>query len=50
MAWEATSAFALIALAFIFLPRLLKGGIATIPEFCEMRYDTFAMVYFRCYF
>lgn len=50
IAWEATSAFALIALAFIFLPRLLKGGIATIPEFFEMRYDTFAMVYFRCYF
>ena len=43
MAWEATSAFALIVLAFIFLPKLLRGGIATIPEFFEMRYDTFTM-------
>ena len=43
MAWEATSAFALIVLAFVFLPKLLRGGIATIPEFFEMRYDTFTM-------
>lgn len=40
MAWEATSAFALIILAFVFLPRFLGGNIATIPQFYEMRYDT----------
>ncbi|MBS5150717.1 MAG: solute:sodium symporter family transporter [Butyricicoccus pullicaecorum] len=50
MAWEATSAFALIALAFVFLPHLLKGGIATIPEFFEMRYDAFTMRLFSILF
>ena len=50
MAWEATSAFALIVLAFVFLPKLLKGGIATIPEFFEMRYDTFTMRLFSLLF
>lgn len=50
MAWEATSAFALIVLAFVFLPKLLRGGIATIPEFFEMRYDTFTMRLFSLLF
>ena len=50
MAWEATSAFALIVLAFVFLPKLLKGGIATVPEFFEMRYDTFTMRMFSMLF
>jgi len=50
MAWEDTSAFALIVLAFVFLPKLLKGGIATIPEFFEMRYDTFTMRMFSLLF
>ncbi len=39
MAWEATSAFALIILAFVLLPKFLKGNIATIPQFYKMRYD-----------
>jgi len=38
MAWEATSALTLIVLAFIFLPRFLKSGISTIPQFLEIRY------------
>ncbi|MCY9855088.1 solute:sodium symporter family transporter [Vibrio mediterranei] len=38
MAWEATSALTLIALAFIFLPRYLKSGISTIPHFLEQRF------------
>ena len=38
MAWEATSALTLIVLAFIFLPRFLKSGISTIPQFLENRY------------
>lgn len=40
MAFEVTSSFALIMLAFLFLPKLLKGGITTIPEFFEQRFDT----------
>ncbi|MGN1014440.1 MAG: solute:sodium symporter family transporter, partial [Butyricicoccus sp.] len=50
MAWEATSAFALIILAFVLLPRFLKGGIATIPQFYEMRYDTMTMRLFSIMF
>ena len=50
MAWEATSGFALLVLAFVILPRFLKGGIATIPQFYQMRYDTFTMRMFSCMF
>ncbi|MCE9889544.1 solute:sodium symporter family transporter [Kluyvera intermedia] len=39
MGWEVTSAITLIFLALIFLPRYLKRGIATIPDFLEERYD-----------
>ncbi|HHX36800.1 MAG TPA: solute:sodium symporter family transporter [Clostridiaceae bacterium] len=39
IAWEATSGLALIMLALIFLPRYLKLGITTIPEFLEKRFD-----------
>lgn len=39
MAWEVTSPIALIFMAFIFLPRYLKTGITTIPDFLEQRYD-----------
>ncbi|WP_434362375.1 solute:sodium symporter family transporter [Parasalinivibrio latis] len=38
MAWETTSALALIVLAFVFLPRYLKSGVSTIPQFLENRY------------
>lgn len=50
MAWEATSGFALLVLAFVILPRFLKGGIATIPQFYQMRYDVFTMRMFSCMF
>lgn len=39
MAWEVTAGVAIIALAAIFLPKYLKYGISTIPEFLEMRFD-----------
>ena len=39
MAWEATSAGALVILALVFLPIFLKSGITTIPEYLEERYD-----------
>ena len=50
MAWEATSAFALIILAFVLLPKFLKGNISTIPQFYEMRYDTFTKRMFSVMF
>lgn len=39
MNWSVASAFALLCLAMVFLPRYLKAGITTIPEFLEQRYD-----------
>lgn len=39
MAWEVTAAIATIAMAFFFLPRYLKGGFTTLPEFLAQRYD-----------
>jgi len=37
--WEATSAIALILAALYFVPRYLKMGLTTIPEFLERRFD-----------
>ena len=38
MAWEVVAGFSLVVLALVFLPRYLKSGIATIPQFLEERY------------
>ncbi len=38
MAWEVVAGISLVALALVFLPRYLKSGIATIPQFFEQRY------------
>ena len=38
MCWEVVAGFSLVVLALYFLPRYLKSGIATIPEFLEARY------------
>ena len=38
MCWEVVAGFALVLLALVFLPRYLKSGIATIPQFLEERY------------
>ncbi|KAA5544292.1 solute:sodium symporter family transporter [Roseiconus nitratireducens] len=40
MAWEVVAGISLVALALVFLPRYLKSGIATIPEFFESRYGS----------
>lgn len=37
--WEVTSALALVVAAIIFIPRYLKLGLTTIPEFLEKRFD-----------
>lgn len=39
IAWEVTSALALVAAALYFAPRYLKMGLTTIPEFLEKRFD-----------
>ncbi len=40
MAWETFAALAMVITAIVLLPRYLKGGITTIPQFLERRYDT----------
>ncbi|WP_036768769.1 solute:sodium symporter family transporter [Pontibacillus halophilus] len=39
MAWEVTAPLSLIFLAFLFLPKYLKSGITTIPDFLQQRFD-----------
>lgn len=39
IAWEVTSALALVLAALYFAPRYLKMGLTTIPEFLEKRFD-----------
>jgi SSS family solute:Na+ symporter len=39
MAWEVTAAVATVAMAFFFLPRYLRGGFTTLPQFLADRYD-----------
>ncbi|MFK7822318.1 MAG: solute:sodium symporter family transporter, partial [Planctomycetaceae bacterium] len=50
MAWEVWSSLSIVAMAIVFLPRYLKSGITTIPQFLELRYGkgvrTFTSVMF----
>ncbi len=39
MAWEVVAVVALVAMAIFFLPRFLKSGVTTIPQFLEQRFD-----------
>lgn len=39
MAWETTSAIAMVLTALVFLPRYLALGITTIPDLLERRFD-----------
>ncbi|VVD60158.1 sodium/proline symporter [Pandoraea eparura] len=39
MAWECTAAISTVALAMFFLPRYLRGGFTTLPQFLEERFD-----------
>lgn len=40
MAWEVLAAIAMIVTALFLLPRYLKGGLTTVPQFLQRRYDT----------
>lgn len=40
IAWEVTSALALVAAAIYFVPKYLKMGLTTIPQFLEERFDS----------
>ncbi|MFS4417988.1 solute:sodium symporter family transporter [Maribacter sp. 2307ULW6-5] len=39
MAWETLAAIAMVVTAILLLPRYLKGGITTVPEFLADRFD-----------
>ncbi|HLT53660.1 MAG TPA: solute:sodium symporter family transporter [Flavobacteriaceae bacterium] len=39
MAWETLAAIAMVVTAIFLLPRYLKGGITTVPQFLEVRFD-----------
>ena len=39
MAWETTAALAMVLMALYFLPKYLKIGLTTIPEYLARRYD-----------
>lgn len=40
MAWETLAAIAMVVAAIFLLPRYLKGGLTTVPQFLEKRFDT----------
>lgn len=40
IAWEVTSAIALVIAAIYFIPKFIKMGLTTIPEFLERRFDS----------
>ncbi|MCA9062376.1 MAG: solute:sodium symporter family transporter, partial [Planctomycetaceae bacterium] len=39
MAWEVIAGMSLVVMALFFLPRYLRSGISTIPQFLEERFD-----------
>ena len=39
MAWEVVAVIALVFMALFFLPKFLRAGITTVPEFLEKRFD-----------
>lgn len=39
MAWETLAAMAMVVTAVFLLPRYLKGGLTTVPQFLARRYD-----------
>lgn len=39
MAWEVVAIIALVVMALVFLPKFLRSGVATVPQFLAIRYD-----------
>lgn len=50
MAWETTAALAMVLTALYFLPKYLKIGITTIPEYLEKRFDSTTRTIATCLF
>ncbi len=39
MVWEVVAVIALVFMAWFFLPRFLKSGVSTVPEYLQLRFD-----------
>lgn len=39
MVWEVVAVLALVCMALFFLPRFLRSGVATVPQYLEIRFD-----------
>ena len=39
MVWEVVAVIALVGMALYFLPKFLRSGVATVPEYLEVRFD-----------
>lgn len=39
MVWEVVCVVALVLMAWFFLPRFLRSGVATVPQYLEIRFD-----------
>ena len=39
MAWEVLAVIALVIMSWFFLPRFLKAGVTTVPEYLAKRFD-----------
>ena len=48
--WEALASISLVLLALFFLPRYLKSGLTTVPEFSEDRFDRTTRTMTTCLF
>lgn len=40
MVWEVVSVISMVFMAWFFLPRFLKSGIATVPQYLRLRFDS----------
>lgn len=40
MVWEVVSVISMVIMAWFFLPRFLKSGIATVPQYLRLRFDS----------
>ncbi len=40
MVWEVVSVISMVCMAWFFLPRYLKSGIATVPQYLRIRFDS----------
>lgn len=50
MVWEVVSVISMVMMAWFFLPRFLKSGIATVPQYLQNRFDSQTGTITNCIF